>query len=79
MKVRFHAGARDLAGTSETEHAPVADVAALRDALAARFPELAAFLPRMRFAVDDEFATDTTALSERSVVDVLPPVAGGRS
>ncbi len=78
VRIRYHAGARDLAGCS-VEELPggAADLAALVERLRSLHPRLAPHLDRMRFAVAGEFAVATTAVQEDDEVDVMPPVAGG--
>lgn len=78
LEVRFHAGLRDLVGSSRTTllvEPPTRD--ALFDALRVFEPRLAPYLQRVRLALDDEFADGELALREGSVLDLLPPVAGG--
>jgi molybdopterin converting factor subunit 1 len=79
MTVLLFARARDLAGADRVDVQLPADatVAALRRALAERFPKLAPLLERSAFAVDNEFAVDTTPLPPSAVVALLPPVSGG--
>ena len=50
---------------------------ALRNAVGERFPSLAAFLERMRLAVNGDFVDAAQELRDGDRVDVLPPVAGG--
>lgn len=79
VRIRFHAAARDLAGTREASlvlHAP-ADERALRAAVAAAYPRVDAHWTRLRLAVDGDFAEPGFALRDGSEVDLLPPVAGG--
>jgi molybdopterin converting factor small subunit len=73
--VRFWAGARHAAGHVE-ESLEVSDVAALRELLGAR-PELSRVVAAASFLVDEVQASDATVLHDGSVVDVLPPFAGG--
>lgn len=79
IRVRLFARSRDLAGADSVElelsdHATVAD---LRRQLATAVPKLAGLLERSAFAVNDEFADDTQALTVGSEVALLPPVSGG--
>lgn len=77
-RIRYHAAARDLASLAEEYLDHRGSLADLRRVLAARHPRLAPYLPKMRLALDGELTPDeTTAVSEASEVDVLPPVAGG--
>lgn len=79
VEIRFHAVARELAGTrtATLEVASPGDRASLLAALRSGYPRLGESLARMRLAVDDAFADDALALRDGSVVDILPPVAGG--
>jgi molybdopterin synthase catalytic subunit/molybdopterin converting factor small subunit len=78
--LRFHAAARELAGTSEAE-IDIGDEAlnesALREQIAAAYPALAPYLPRMRFACNDAFSQSDQVYSSADAVDIMPPVAGG--
>ncbi len=79
VTVRFFASARDRAGT---DHATIdlpdgADLAGLKEAVAAQFKELAPHLDRVRWALDLEFAGDDATLSDGVEIAVIPPVSGG--
>ncbi len=78
VRILFFAAAREAAGASREElSGPLATVADLRAALAARHPALAPLLPRCRIAVDEEFAADDAPVPDGSEVALVPPVAGG--
>jgi molybdopterin synthase sulfur carrier subunit len=79
MKVLLFARARDLAGEDaiEIDLPAGATVAELRRALTARYPTLAGLIERSAFAVDDEFAEETTPIPAAAVAALLPPVSGG--
>lgn len=80
VAVHYYAAARELAGCeSATFEFPGAEIAqhALREALAAKHPSIAAYLARMRLAVNGDFAEDSQPIRDGDRVDVLPPVAGG--
>ncbi|HET7753211.1 MAG TPA: molybdenum cofactor biosynthesis protein MoaE [Anaeromyxobacteraceae bacterium] len=78
IKILYFAAARDAAGLDgETVPGPYADVTALRADLAARHPRLAKVLPRCRFAVNEEFADDSSPVPDGAEVALVPPVAGG--
>ncbi|MCH8147629.1 MAG: MoaD/ThiS family protein, partial [Planctomycetes bacterium] len=49
----------------------------LRGELTARFPKIAAALPTVRFAVNQEFVGGDLALKDGDEVAVIPPVSGG--
>jgi molybdopterin synthase catalytic subunit len=80
VEVLLFASLRERAGRASlrlrVEGAP-ATVAALRRALAAAHPELAAPLAASRIAVDQEFRGDDHVLSTGAEVAVIPPVSGG--
>lgn len=79
LQVKYFAAARERTGVLSEEHvlAKGATVAELKTALIAAHPSLEALLPHLRIAVDQEFASDDTALSDGAEVALIPPVAGG--
>lgn len=80
VSVYYYAAAKELAGCQSStfefasERIPQAE---LRAAVTARVPSLAAFLERMRLAVNGDFVDVSQPLQDGDRVDVLPPVAGG--
>ncbi len=79
ITVRFFALLRDRAGTSQTE-LQLPDNARVRDAaeaIAAKFPSAAAMLPRVAFAVNEEYVPPETELRDGDELAVIPPVSGG--
>jgi molybdopterin converting factor small subunit len=76
--VRYFAAARAAAGVSE-EKLDAPTLAQLLDALVARHgPPLASVLGRCSFLIDGLVCHDrNTPLAADTVVDVLPPFAGG--
>lgn len=81
VTVTFFGPARGFAGvddvTLELSYGTV--VADLRRVLAERFAGLADALPTIRFAVNEEFATDDLKLSANDEVALIPPVSGGNN
>jgi len=80
VHVHYYAAARELAGCeAATFEFPASAVAQgdFRRALAERSPSIAAFLDRMRLAVNGDFVDDTREIRDGDRVDLLPPVAGG--
>jgi len=79
LQIRYFALARELAGVDAealaSEHGDT--VAAVRQRLAVRHPNLAALLPICRFAVGDDFARDDEPVPPAADVLVLPPASGG--
>ncbi|HEU4676155.1 MAG TPA: MoaD/ThiS family protein [Motilibacteraceae bacterium] len=80
VTLRYWAAARAAAGTAE-ERLELPDgaelAAALEAARAAHGAELGRVLERCSFLVDEVRARPTTALADGSLVEVLPPFAGG--
>ncbi|MBS1772380.1 MAG: molybdopterin converting factor subunit 1 [Bacteroidetes bacterium] len=54
----------------------VADAGALKQMLADKYPELKK-LAHYMVAVNNEYATDTTAIKEGDEIAIIPPVSGG--
>ena len=79
INVKLFAVARERVGASavEVELAPQATVHQLRGALVEQYPTLRDVVPHVRFAVNSEYAGDTTTISPKSEVAVIPPVSGG--
>jgi molybdopterin converting factor small subunit len=72
--------ARQRAGRAEValEVAEPVTVAALKDALAATYPELAPLVPQFMIAIDAEYADDEERLIRPGAeVAAIPPVSGG--
>ncbi|TWS18808.1 MoaD/ThiS family protein [Tsukamurella asaccharolytica] len=79
MLIRYFAAARAAAGVAE-ETVPVPDgatVAEVSDLLAARHPELLRVLTRCSFLLDEVAVRDVETPATGSMLDVLPPFAGG--
>ena len=79
VAVKLFAAARDLAGNGEVEIElpPGADVAELRQALAAQLPPLGPLAARSLVAVNAEYASDSTPVAEGDELALIPPVSGG--
>ncbi|MFT4212219.1 MAG: MoaD/ThiS family protein [Microbacterium sp.] len=75
-RVRYFAAAEELAGRAEETRAE-ATLGGLRRALAAEHPGLGGILPRCAVLVAGSRVDDDTALDADTLVDVLPPFAGG--
>jgi sulfur-carrier protein len=52
-------------------------VADLRQAMAQKCPALARVLPHFLFAVNSQYATETTVIPAAADVACIPPVSGG--
>jgi len=79
-KVLAFAGARELVGAAEVEVAIDSTpftVATLLDRLCARHPELDAYRPIVRVAVNGVYAAASDPVAAGDEVALIPPVAGG--
>ena len=79
VRVKLFAAARDLAccDTTTVEVPDSATIAEVRAALLATTPALANIVPHALWAVDTEYATDNTSVTEESEIALIPPVSGG--
>ena len=79
ITVRYFAVHRDITGQSEERLAlePGATVASLWELLVGRYPRLLGYSGRLLYAVNQEFATLATELSDGDEVAFIPPVSGG--
>ncbi len=77
--VRLFAIAREAADNGELvlELDDGATIAAVRRAMIVRLPELAPLESSLRFAVNEDYATDETVVREQDEVACIPPVSGG--
>ncbi|WP_460772385.1 MoaD/ThiS family protein [Microbacterium sp. GXF7504] len=74
--VRYFAAAEEFAGRAE-ERRPERTLGELRVALGAEHPALGGILPRCAVLVAGARVDDDTELADDTLVDVLPPFAGG--
>lgn len=79
VHVQLFARARDLAGASsvEVDIGTEPTVAALREALIASQPALAAIAGSLHVAVNGDYAADTVSIPPRAEIACFPPVSGG--
>jgi sulfur-carrier protein len=79
INVRLFAVAKEFAGSDsiEVDLPAVCTAGDLRGAVFERIPRLQPFGSQLRFAVDAEYATDSTPIRETSEVACIPPVSGG--
>ncbi len=79
IAVKFFARAKDLAGTGEL-NLSLPDACTIGQAKAVIIelcPDLAPLMPVLLIAVDGNYATDATALTESCELACFPPVSGG--
>jgi molybdopterin converting factor subunit 1 len=79
LRVKLFAVARQRIGRDEieVELPAAATVGRLRTALAQQHPPLADVLRHSRFAVNSEYASDSSLLAVTSDIALIPPVSGG--
>ncbi len=77
IQVLYFAAVRDLVGKDEESVDFVGTIAELAKALEQRHPVLAGRLASVRFARNEEFATNDEICVDGDIVAVIPPVAGG--
>ena len=75
-RVRYFAAAEEMAGRAEETRAE-RTLGDLRRALAQERPGLGGILPRCAVLVGGSRTDDDAVLAEDTLVDVLPPFAGG--
>lgn len=76
LRIRYFAAAADAAGADDEERDETT-LDALRAAVIAAHPALAPILPRCSVLVDGVRTSGDAPLDGVSLVDVLPPFAGG--
>ena len=79
IRVRLFALLRDKAGTGEAA-LPLPDgatVAAAAAELVARFPGIRGAVPRVMYAVNQEYAGADAVLRDGDELALIPPVSGG--
>ena len=80
VRVLYFAAVREIAGASDEMldlPASVTTVGAFVAFVAEHRPALAAALPSVRIAKNEEFAEMSAAIAEGDVLALIPPVAGG--
>jgi molybdopterin converting factor small subunit len=79
VRVQLFAAARDRAGTdmAEVTLSESATASDLRAALVAKYPNLEPIAAHLLLAIDDNYATDDTAITPETRLACFPPVSGG--
>lgn len=79
VRVQLFAIAKQLAGRDAVELTVPegATIAELRRLLAEAVPALKPVLPHVLFAVNSQYADETTAVAQGASVACIPPVSGG--
>ncbi len=79
LTVKLFAKARDLAGSSAVQLAwsDGQSVGQLKSILAEQYPALAPLIPRLLVAVNNDYAADSSVISQTDEVACFPPVSGG--
>lgn len=79
LTVKLFAKARDLAGSAAVQLAwsDGQSVGQLKSILAEQYPALAPLIPRLLVAVNNDYAADSSVISQTDEVACFPPVSGG--
>jgi molybdopterin synthase catalytic subunit len=79
IKIRFFGECKELAGVESVEIQPSdhPSVAAVMRLLIDRYPKLEKLANRLLMAVNEEYATPETQLSDGDTLAIFPPVSGG--
>jgi molybdopterin converting factor subunit 1 len=79
VQLRLFAVAKDLVGQEwlELELPEGATVRDLRQALVGAVPAIARLAPHLMFAINTQYAGDTTPITAGAEVACIPPVSGG--
>jgi len=79
VHIKMFAVARQLAGceVAKVQLPPDANVAKLREALVASYPNLSEVSRHLVFAVNANYANDDTPIPEDGEIACIPPVSGG--
>lgn len=79
VTVLLFASVAERAGTRRIElpHRDGETVGDIRDRLVERFPQLAASVPTLMYAIDEEYARETDVVPAGATLALIPPVSGG--
>ncbi len=79
ITVKLFARAKDLAGTGDLSLSlpEACTVGQAKAAIVSNCPNLRVVMPNLLVAVDGEYATDATPLTESCELACFPPVSGG--
>jgi molybdopterin synthase catalytic subunit len=78
VAVRLFARVREFAGADLVRlDDDCGTVAGIRDALAARYPQVAGLIARSAVALNGEYAPDDQRVSAEDEIALIPPVSGG--
>lgn len=79
VTVLLFASVADRAGTRRVELPYVAGdtVASIRARLLERFPQLAAAVPALMYAINEEYARESDPVPAGATLAMIPPVSGG--
>ena len=79
VNVLFFGAAREAAGVGQaTFETPIpAFVGTIKETVYREYEPVSHFAKSLMIAVNEEYATDDTALKDQDIVAFLPPVSGG--
>jgi len=75
IKLLFFGSLSDVIGAAEMDYELKENTSVLEEKLLEQFPKLREYT--FRFAVNQEMVDETIALSNRDIVAIMPPFAGG--
>ena len=79
IQLKLFAKAKELAGSDVVQLELPADATlkTLKVVLCAQYPQLAKLADQLLYAIDNDYADETTVITESSEVACFPPVSGG--
>ena len=79
VNVLFFGAARDAAGVGQATVETIAPafVSTVKETVYRTYEPVSHFARSLMIAVNEEYATDDTALKDQDIVAFLPPVSGG--
>jgi len=77
MKIEVYAILKDYFDKQFVVKEQIEDVNTLKEYLSKQKPDAKDILRSCRFAVDDEFVSDTYQLKENDSISIIPPSSGG--
>ena len=77
MKIEVYAILKEYFEKQFIVQEQIESIDSLREYLSLQKPEATNILQSCRFAVDDEFVSDTYQLKENDTISIIPPSSGG--
>lgn len=79
VTVLLFASVAERAGTRKLQlpSSPGDSVAAVRDRLLERFPQLREYVPTLLYALDETYVKESALVEDGATLALIPPVSGG--